>query len=77
MRMSETSSLPPFDYLDLDETTRVFVQKKTDETHGLMKRTTEYIIQIGQNLLEVQQHLPEMKFSAWLRAEFDFSRQTA
>ncbi len=75
--MSEPLPQPPFDYQSLDEATRAFVQKKTDETHGLMKRTTEYIIEIGQNLLEVQQRLPEMKFSAWLRAEFNFSRRTA
>ncbi len=75
--MHESAPKAWFDYESLDEATRAFVQQKTNETHGLMKRTAEHIIQIGQNLLEVQERLPEMKFSAWLRAEFAFSRQTA
>jgi hypothetical protein len=67
----------PVDYSDLDEETREFLTRKTHEIHGLMRRTAEEIIMIGENLLMVQQRLPEMKFSAWLRAEFDFSRQSA
>jgi DNA repair exonuclease SbcCD ATPase subunit len=65
------------DFRDLDEETREFIRRKTHEIHGLMRRTAEEIIMIGENLLTVQQRLPEMRFSAWLRAEFDFSRQTA
>jgi DNA repair exonuclease SbcCD ATPase subunit len=75
--MPELTPQEPFDYESLDEVTRAFVEQKTNETHGLLKRTAEHIIQIGQNLLEVQKRLPEMKFSAWLRAEFAFSRRTA
>ncbi len=67
----------PVDFSDLDEETREFLTRKTHEIHGLMRRTAEEIIMIGENLLMVQQRLPEMKFSAWLRAEFDFSRQSA
>src|SRR5258708_18094118 len=75
--MNEPAPPEPFDYSILDENTREIVLRKTDETHGLMRRTAESIIAIGQNLLTVQEHLPEMKFSAWLRAEFDLSRQSA
>src|SRR5579864_5555767 len=75
--MNEPAPPEPFDYSILDENTREIVLRKTDETHGLMRRTAESIIAIGQNLLTVQKHLPEMKFSAWLRAEFDLSRQSA
>ena len=75
--MSEATLPEPFDYHSLDEQTRLLVQQKTDETHGLLKRTTEGIIAIGNNLLAVQKLLPEMKFSAWLRAEFDLSRRSA
>jgi hypothetical protein len=67
----------PDDFSDLDEETREFITRKTHEIHGLMRRTAEEIIIIGENLLMVQQRLPEMKFAAWLRAEFDFSRQSA
>ena len=69
--------LARFDYDSLDEETRAFVLQKTAETHGLMRRTAEDILQIGRNLIDVKARLPEMKFSAWLRAEFAFSRQTA
>lgn len=75
--MSEATLPEPFDYSTLDEHTRLLVQQKTDETHGLLKRTAESIIAIGDNLLAVQKLLPEMKFSAWLRTEFDLSRQSA
>lgn len=75
--MDEPGLPAPFDYSTLDEQSREIVLRKTDETHGLMKRTAEGIIAIGQNLLTVQQHLPEMKFSEWLRAEFDLSHQSA
>ncbi len=75
--MNEPGLPEPFDYSILDEQIREIVLRKTDETHGLMRRTAESIVAIGQNLLIVQKHLPEMKFSAWLRAEFDLSRQSA
>lgn len=71
------SQEPSFDYDSLDETSRRIVLQKTYETHGLMRRTAENIIAIGQNLQLVQQQLPEMRFSAWLRAEFALSRQSA
>ena len=43
-----------FDYDKLDEQTRDFVLQKTIETHGLLKRTAEHIIEIGQNLLSIK-----------------------
>jgi hypothetical protein len=67
----------PFDYSTLDEQTRELVLRKADETRVLMRRTTEHIVAIGENLLTVQKQLPEMKFSAWLRTEFALSRQSA
>lgn len=75
--MNDPALQEPFDYSILDEKTREIILRKTDETRGLMRRTTENIITIGENLLTVQKHLPEMKFSAWLRTEFDLSRQSA
>lgn len=75
--MDKAIATGPFDYESLDEQAREVVLQKTAETHGLLKRTAESIIAIGNNLLEVQKVLPEMKFSAWLRAEFDLSRRSA
>src|SRR5690349_9090990 len=75
--MDEIAHEEAFNYESLDEQSREIVLQKTDETHGLMRRTAENILAIGRNLQLVQQHLPEMRYSAWLRAEFGMSRQTA
>jgi hypothetical protein len=75
--MNDPAQQEPFDYSTLDEQTREIILRKTDETRGLMMRTTEHIIAIGFNLLTVRKQLPEMKFSAWLRTEFALSRQSA
>lgn len=67
-----------FDYAVLDTETRAFVQKKAQAIHARLKRTAEDIIAIGQDLLEVNEKLaPQGKFHAWLRAEFDMTRQSA
>ncbi len=68
---------PPFDYQALDEETRQFVQQKADETHGLLKRTAEHVLRIGQNLRAVREKLPHGQFLPWLAAEFGMSRWTA
>jgi hypothetical protein len=46
----------------LDVETREFVQLKTDEIHGQIKRTAEGVIKIGQNLIEVKEHLRHGRF---------------
>ena len=66
-----------FDYDSLDPGTREFVRRAADETHGLMRRAVGDIVGIGENLLAVKERLPDMKYSAWLRAEFALSRQSA
>jgi integrase len=75
--MREGAAQEAFDYDRLDEATRELVLRKTHETHSMMERTAEHVVQIGQKLGEVHKLLPETKFSAWLRAEFALSRQTA
>jgi hypothetical protein len=75
--MNDPALRETFDYSILDEQTREIVMRKTDETRLLMRRTTEHIIAIGENLLTVQKRLPELKFSAWLRTEFALSRESA
>lgn len=69
--------LVAFDYDSLDPGTREFVRRAADETHGLMRRAAGDIVGIGENLLAVKERLPDMKYSAWLRAEFALSRQSA
>ena len=66
-----------FDYDVLDPQTRAFVLQKTMETHGLLKRTAEHIVQIGQNLLSIKASLGHGYFEAWLQAEFAMSKRQA
>lgn len=70
-------SFASFDYGNLDLEARELVVRATNETQQLLQRTAENIIAIGERLRLVQEHLPPMSFSAWLRAEFGLSRQTA
>jgi hypothetical protein len=82
-RMQDFLQEVSFDYEALDEATRTYVLRKTDETHGLMKRTAENIIKIGQNLLAVQKSLRAANdrknglFLSWLQAEFSMSQTAA
>jgi cell division protein FtsB len=73
----EVSASASFDYHALDTETRQFVQLKANETHGLLKRTAEHILRIGQNLKVVKEKLPHGQFLLWIEAEFEMSRWTA
>jgi DNA repair exonuclease SbcCD ATPase subunit len=66
-----------FDYRFLPTETREFVLQKTDETQFLLKKTTDHIIKIGKNLLEVKAKLPHGMFGPWLQTEFSLSEDTA
>jgi hypothetical protein len=74
-----TQEQPPtaFDYTELDQDTRAFVQQKAAETHGYLKHTAETMIKIGQNLQAVKQRIGHGRFMAWVQAEFDMSYHTA
>ncbi len=76
--MREPAPAPTtFDYQVLDTETRQYVQQKADETHGLLKRTAEHILRIGQNLKAVKEKLPHGQFLLWIETEFEMSRWTA
>lgn len=66
-----------FDYTALDASTSQFVQQQTGEIRGLMKRTANDIVEIGQKLVNVKEKLGHGRFGSWLEAEFDWSIQTA
>jgi len=66
-----------YNYEILEEGTRDFVIQKTDETHGLLKRTAQNIIKIGQNLIAVKAKLPHGQYLPWLKAEFEMSERQA
>lgn len=66
-----------FDYTVLTPQLRIFVQGKTYQLQTLMRRNAQDIVDIGQNLIEVKEHLGHGNFRAWLKAEFDWSVRTA
>lgn len=72
-----TQPVLEFDYEDLDIEIRVIVQQRTSEIKNLMRRTSQEIIEMGQKLIDVKYQLGHGNFRSWLKAEFDWSVQTA
>ncbi|MBV9388611.1 MAG: DUF3102 domain-containing protein [Chroococcidiopsidaceae cyanobacterium CP_BM_ER_R8_30] len=68
---------PHFDYTTLDTDTSRFVKLQTGEIRGLMKRTAQGNVKIGQRLIEVKAKLRHGQFLDWLNAEFQWSYPTA
>ena len=68
---------PAFDYETLDDEIRSFVQRKTDETRGLLRRTAQNVIAIGRNLQAVKEQLPHGQFLPWLQTEFAMTERHA
>ncbi|MBW4670211.1 MAG: DUF3102 domain-containing protein [Cyanomargarita calcarea GSE-NOS-MK-12-04C] len=56
---------------------QMIVQQHTDEIKKLMRRTSQDIINIGQRLIEVKQHLKHGSFTTWLKSEFNWSLSSA
>ncbi len=42
-----------------------------------MRRAAQDIVEIGERLIEVKAHLEYGQFQGWIKAEFDWTRQTA
>jgi hypothetical protein len=66
-----------FDYAGIHPTTAQFVQQQTGEIRSLMKRTAQYIVEIGQKLLLIKEKLGHGRFLEWLSAEFEWTDETA
>ncbi len=78
--MPASDSLSPkqrFDYTILEPEAYQVVKVQTGEIRALMKLSFESIIQIGQKLKLVKQHLGHGHFRTWLESEFDWSIWTA
>ncbi len=78
--MPASNSLSPkqrFDYTILEPETYQFVKAQTGEIRALMKLSFESIIQIGQKLKLVKQHLGHGHFRTWLESEFEWGTWTA
>lgn len=74
----EASTLTPrYDYANCDMETRLHVQRRTEAIHGLVKKSAETIIAIGEALIDVKDRLPHGSFRDWLAAEFDWNAITA
>ncbi len=72
--MNESMS---FHYEELDPETRTFVQQKTDEIHGQLKRTAQGVIDIGHNLHAVKERIGHGHFMAWVKSEFGMTQMSA
>lgn len=66
-----------FEYDLLKAETRRVVQQCTNEIKTLMRRNSQDIIDIGQKLIEVKQHLGYGSFRNWLKSEFNWSISAA
>jgi len=66
-----------FDYSSLDDEARHFVQQQTGEIRGLMKRTAQGIVEIGQRLIDVKEKLGHGRFGSWLESEFEWTDRMA
>jgi hypothetical protein len=66
-----------FDYAGIHPSTAQFVQQQTGEIRSLMKRTAQYIVEIGQKLVLVKEKLGHGRFLEWLGAEFEWTDETA
>lgn len=66
-----------FEYNQIEQNDRAFVQVRTTEIKNLVRRTAEDIIQIGLKLIEVKKRLPHGKWGEWLACEFGWTDRTA
>ncbi len=66
-----------FDYDTLETEARIVVKQRTGEIKTLVRRAAQDIIEIGQKLIEVKEHLEHGQFGAWLKAEFSWDDRTA
>lgn len=71
------SEIIAFQYGGLDDSTREFVEDRTERIRGLIQRSAQDIVAIGIALQEVKERLPHGQFGAWLAAEFDMSERMA
>lgn len=66
-----------FDYEILDRQTQIRIRQKTAEIKGLIRQTAQEIVEVGQKLTEVKQHLKHGQFRSWLKSEFNWSISSA
>ncbi|MBF0229190.1 MAG: DUF3102 domain-containing protein [Desulfamplus sp.] len=75
--MNEIITQEIFDYNLIPATDRDLVKTKTIETKILIKQTSQGIIEIGKNLIELKPIIGHGNWIQWLRAELKWSDGTA
>ena len=65
-----------FDYSLLEAKVAQRMQTAAERIKEAVKRTTEGIIEVGNELLSVKDALPHGQFGSWLRAEFGWTDRT-
>lgn len=68
---------PTFSYSALDRETEVSARSDVALIKGLMRRTAEDVIEIGNALIRQKQRLPHGLFLPWIEAEFGMSQSAA
>ena len=66
-----------FDYSRLAPDVRAEVETATRRLHDLERRTSESIIEMGNQLISVKAKIGHGNFLPWIDAEFGWTRQTA
>ncbi len=66
-----------FDYTQLDPETRIVVQQKASEIRERIDSIKRATSEIGQRLIETKARLGHGQWGAWLRAEFQWSQDSA
>ncbi len=72
-----TNEITPFNYEGLPEREAREIREAAFEIRGLLKRSAQDIVTIGQKLTETKAKLKHGEFIPWIEAEFKMTDQTA
>jgi hypothetical protein len=70
-------AVPGFNYHELDKSLADKLRSAAERIREKVKRTVHYLIEVGNDLLEVKEALPHGQFGAWLKAEFGWGERQA
>ncbi len=77
MSTNTTPTRTLFDYAAVDRATEVAARTDAALIKGLMRRTAEDLIEIGNALIRQKEKLPHGSFQKWIEAECEISVRTA
>jgi Protein of unknown function (DUF3102) len=76
-QLSLLTNMPLFDYAALDREIEVAARSDAALIRGLMKRTADDLVEIGNALRRQKTNLPHGMFLPWIEAEFAMSERAA